>query len=295
MTFETPQEEDEISLIDLLLVVAQNSKLLVIGPLLAGLIALGVSYALPQTFVSQAMLLLPASTSTQAAAIMASPIVLDPVIQSLGLARDAPMEKVRNGLAEQVKAVVGKDGLLRLDITGKTPQDAQTLANSIIDAWLKSTLPTEQNRQDLEKRLVVAQNGFKSVTALLDGLVDEGRATLGKPLTRGEAGTSLVAMGELQARYLADVLSIPRALQGLSRDVVIQAPTLPVAPASPKKGLIAIMTALGVGFALLLFVFMRQAWRHSAADPELARKQSRLLSTLGFKPSSNMREQLLKV
>ena len=105
---------------------------------------------------------------------------------------------------------------------------------------------------------------------------------------------SLVALGELQARYLVDVLSIPRALQGLSRDVVIQVPTLPVAPVSPKKGLIAVITAVGVGFVLLLFVFMRQSWRNSAAANESGRKQSLLLSTLGLKPLSNMREQLSK-
>ena len=283
MTFETPQE-DEVSLIDLLLVVAQNSKLLVMGPLLAGLIAFGVSYALPQSFVSQAILLLPTATATQpqtpvqamatqpqtpvqAMAVMASPIVLDPVIQSLGLAQDAPVEKVRNGLAEKVKAVVGKDGLLRLDVTAKTPQEAQTLANAILDAWLKSTVPGEQNRQDLEKRLVIAQNGFKSVTTLVDGLAADGVVSLSKPLTRGEGGTGLVAVGELQARYFADVLSISRALQGLSRDVVIQAPTLPVAPASTKKGLVAIMAALGAGLALLSYVFMRQAWKKAARTP----------------------------
>ena len=153
-------QEDEISLVDLLLVVAQNGKLLVIGPLLAGLIALGVCYMLPQSFVSQALLLLPAATATQtqiqtpaqAMAVMASSTVLDPVIQSLGLAQDAPVEKVRNGLADTIKIVVGKDGLLRLDVAGKTPQEAQTLANAILDAWFKTTLPSENNRQDLEKR-----------------------------------------------------------------------------------------------------------------------------------------------
>jgi hypothetical protein len=101
-------------------------------------------------------------------------------------------------------------------------------------------------------------------------------------------------VGELQARYLGDVLSIPRALQGYSRDVVKQWPTLATERASPKKGRIAILSALGAGFALLLFVFMRQAWRSAAADPESARKQALLLSALGLKPSSNICRQLSK-
>jgi len=71
----------------------------------------------------------------------------------------------------------------------------------------------------------------------------------------------------------------------LSRDVVKQPPTLPTQPASRKKSLIAILAALGSGFVLLLFVFMRQAWKNAAADPEAALKQSQLKRALGFKNS----------
>jgi capsular polysaccharide biosynthesis protein len=309
MTSELAQD-DEISLLDLLLVVAENIKLLVVGPLVTGLIALGVAYQLPQSFVSQAILALPTSTSTsaqtpnqtptptsaqtptptQAAAMMTSPVVLDPVIESLGLTKGKPIQIARHGVAGQIKATVGKDFLLRLDVTAPTAADAQALANAVIDTWLKSTVPAEQERQDLETRLAYAQNGLKAVTTLLDRLATEGGKSLNKPLTRGDAGTGLVAVGELQSRYLADVLSIPRSLQGLSRDVVKQPPTLPTEPLSAKKGLIATLSALGAGFTLLLFVFIRQAWRSTAADPESARKQILILSALGLKPLSVLRE-----
>jgi len=46
MTDETTPlpPEDEISLLDLLLVVAENARLLIFGPLLAGLAALGIAF-----------------------------------------------------------------------------------------------------------------------------------------------------------------------------------------------------------------------------------------------------------
>ena len=93
----------------------------------------------------------------------------------------------------------------------------------------------------------------------------------------------MVALGELQARYLGDVLSIPRALQGLSRDVVIQPPTLPTIAVAPKKSLIAVLAALASGFVLLLWVFVRRAWQTSAQDPQSGEKQARLRAALGFK------------
>ena len=282
---DTGEREDEVSLLDLLLVVAENVKLLILGPLLVGLLALGGSYLFPQKFVSNAILVLPsaAQAPTQAAVMMVSPVVLDPIIESLGLSRGESLQMARTELAQQIKATVGKDLLLRIDVTAETPAAAQTLANAVIDHWLKSTAPGERERVDLEKRLGYAQKSLDSVTRLIERLSTDGAAALNQPLTRGEAGTSIVAVGELQARYLADVLNIPRSLQGLSRDVVLQSPTLPTEPVSSKKALVAIMATLGTGFALLLFVFMRSAWRGAAQDPEAAQKQARVRAALGFK------------
>ncbi len=280
---EIDVEEKEISLFDLLLVVAENLKLLILGPLVVGLLALGIGYALPQSFTSQAILGLPTATAAQASALLVSAIVLDPVIGSLNLSKGQPIQVARTGLASQIKAAVGKDGLLRLDVSANTPLQAQAIANAVIDAWLKSTAPGEQDRVDLEKRLAYAKVSLESIRRLLGRLTAEGTADLNKPLTRGEAGTSIVAVGELQARYLGEVLSIPRTLQGLSRDVVVQPPTLPTEPVAPKKSLIAVLAALGSGFALLLWVFLRQAWKNAAQDPQAAEKQAKLRATLGFK------------
>lgn len=215
--------------------------------------------------------------------MLVSPIVLDPVIALLNLSKGQPIQVARTGLARQITATVGKDGLLRLDVTASSPLEAQAIANAVIDTWLKSTRPGEQDRADLEKRLAYAKVSLESIRRLLERLTAEGTADLNKPLTRGEAGTSIVAVGELQARYLGEVLSIPRSLQGLSRDVVVQPPTLPTEPVAPKKSLIAVLAALGSGFALLLWVFVRQAWKNAAQDPKAAEKQARLRAAIGFK------------
>ena len=110
--------------------------------------------------------------------------------------------------------------------------------------------------------------------------MSESASNLNKALTRGESGISVVAAGELQARYFSEVLTITRALQGLSRDVIVQPPTLPTEPAT-KRGLIALMATLGGGFALLLWVFVREAWRKATRDREAADKQARVRAAVG--------------
>lgn len=287
-------ENDEVSLIDLLLVLAPNWKLLVAAPLLVGLCTLAISFSLPQTYISQSILRLPTvnpnqqnsealsitPTPAQAAAMMTSPIVLDPVIEALDLSQGKVIQDARTELADKIKAAVGKDTLLRLDVEGASPAEAQKTADAIIDSWLKSTTPGEQEQADLAARLANAQKSLEGVNRLLERLTSEGSTTLNQPLTRGEAVTSLVAVGELQNLYLGDVLAIPRAIKGLSRDVVLQPPTLPSKAIAPKKGLLAVLATLATGIALILFVFIRAAWRNAGTNPEFARKQTELLASL---------------
>ncbi|MBC7619859.1 MAG: hypothetical protein H7293_12900 [Candidatus Saccharibacteria bacterium] len=277
------EEEDEVSLLDILVVVAENLKVLLLGPLAIGLLALAISYAQPHSFLSTSILSPPASPQTpaQAIAVMVSPLVLDRVIESLKLSEGRSLQIARAGLAKQIMAAVGKDGLLRLDVTANTPVAAQAIANAVIDSWLVTTVPQARERAELEARLAYAKVALAAVRTLMDRLMSESTANLNKPLTRGEAGISMVALGELQARYFSEVLTIPRTLQGLARDVIVQPPTLPTEPAT-KRGLTALLAAFAAGFSLLLWVFARQAWRRAAQDSKSAEKQARLRRSLGF-------------
>lgn len=279
-------EDGRSNMLDLLLALVENAKLLILGPVVAGLATLAVTFLLPQEFVSEAILALPTPTSSggqsaaQVASLMRSPLVLDPVIAAFDLAKGKSSNIARREFAENIKAMVGKDGLLRLELTGPSPAQAQTLANAVIDSWLKTTKPAEQDRRDLETRLSYAKSSLDGVTALLTRLSKESAGYLAQPLSRGEAGTTLSSIGELQTRYLTDVLSFTRALQGQSRVVVIQAPTLPVESSSPKKAQITGLAVLAAGFVMLIWVLIRRSWLVLAAQPRSADKLARLRAAI---------------
>jgi hypothetical protein len=276
---------------DRLILTLEHWRLLVSGPIVAFLVAYGVCFVWQQSYTSSAILAIPVApgqtaqltqTPAQAAAMMVSPLVLDPILVSLNLYEGRTLEKARKRLAEKIRSSVGKDNLLRLEVTANSPELAQKMSNLIIETWLKTTAPGAHERADLEKKLENAKKSLDAVNHLLKKLTEEGSVVLNKPLTRGEAGSSLVAVGELQARYLAEVLAIPRTLEGLSLDVVAQMPTLPVEPSAPRKELIAGMTALISFFALLVWIFVRRSWQLAAEVPAKAAQQSRLLAALGM-------------
>jgi Chain length determinant protein len=282
------EEQGEISLLDLLLVVAENLRLLVLGPLLVALLAWGVAWTLPKSYLSQAIIALPgtapnappALSANQAASMLQSPLVLDAVVSQLRLFPDLEAQAARKRLAEQIKPTVGKDGLLRLEVSGQQPEQAMSITNTLIDAWLKSTVPGPSESRDLQKRLGYAEKSLEAVSHAIAALAsDSGR--LSKPM--GGDGTTLAALGDLRARFLNESMDISRTLQGLNRDVVKQPPTLPTEAESPKKALIAVVSGLATGFLLLLWVFVRQAWRAGQTDPVLAEKHARLRRSLGLK------------
>jgi hypothetical protein len=204
--------------------------------------------------------------------MMTSPLVLDPILQSLSPGDGPVVERERAKLAEKIKATVGKDLLLRLEVTASTPEQARSIARAVVDGWRKTTVPGDRERIDLEKRLEYMKASLSLVTKLLEKISDDGLAALNKPLTRGEASAGLVGVGELQARYLAEVLAIPRALQGFSMDVVVQPPTLPIEAVWPKKWLVAALAAALVLLSLLAWVFGVQAWGRFSRRPGASEK-----------------------
>ena len=66
------EEDDEISLLDLLQVVADNLRLLVLGPLVAGLAALGFSFTIAPTFTATTKFMPPQQQQSSAASMLAS-------------------------------------------------------------------------------------------------------------------------------------------------------------------------------------------------------------------------------
>ena len=289
-----------MSLLDMLITVAENLRLLIVGPLLAGFLALGFGSQLTKQITSEAILVLSVAAPTagaslsamppiaavstyspaQVATMMTLPLILDQVIGDLDLSNGRPQHVVRKELAAQIKATVGKDGLLRVEVTAGTPQDAQKIGRTAIDAWIKSTIPKGAQRSDLEKRLEYAKNSLVAIDRLLKRLMSEGSVELNKSLTRNDSGNSIISIGELQSRYFSDVLSIPHLLNGVSSEVVKQPPSLPSEPVAPRKTLIVLLAVLLTGSVLVVWVFIRKSWLAALQKPEAAKKYAKFLSIL---------------
>ncbi len=285
----TPIEQDEVSLLDMLVTLAENAKLLIIGPLLVGLCALGIGYTLPQSFTSQAHLNL-GDSAKAVEAIMRSPVVLDMVLKQFpspsgvtDRARDELANKFRFGTdsaSKKTGAVVTK-----LEMGDESPARAQGLANALIDAWLATTKPQPESQLELMRKLKLTQNALETVSQLIKQMAGES-TKLVLPNVQYELATPTVQLLQLRNGYVDAIVAIELQLRGQTRDVVVSPPTLPTQATKPKKAMLAIVATLATGLLLLLFIFMRQALRNTAEAAEAAGKLARIRLALGLKTRS---------
>jgi len=189
------QDDDEISLLDLLQVIVDNLRLLVLGPLACGLVALGYSFTIPPIYTAKTQFLPPQQQQSSAASMLASLGALgglagaatgikSPADQYVSFMKsvsvqDALIERFK--LIEKYKAKLktdarmaftgsvrigsGKDGLISVEVDDKDPKFAADLANAHVEE-LRNLLgrlavtEAQQRRMFFEKQLQITKENF---------------------------------------------------------------------------------------------------------------------------------------
>ena len=178
-------DDAEVSLLDLLQIVADNLRLLVGGSLLAGLTALGVCFVIAPTFTASTSFMPPQQQASGAASLLSSlgglagaasglknpsdqyvaflksRSVQDALIDRFDLIKRYD-EKYRQyatkELEQRARVKAGKDGLITVDTDDEDPQFAATLANAHVEELGKllsrlAVTEAQQRRLFFEKQL----------------------------------------------------------------------------------------------------------------------------------------------
>ena len=184
--------DDEIDLLDLLQTIVDNLRLLIIGPLVAGLAALGIGFAIPPTFTAQTSFLPPQQQQGMAASMLASLGALgglagaasgikNPNDQYVAFLKsnsveDALIERfdlmnrykeeyradARKTLEANVKVSSGKDGIITVAVDDKDPKIAADIANAYVQELTRlmgrlAVTEAQQRRQFFEAQLQQTQ------------------------------------------------------------------------------------------------------------------------------------------
>lgn len=188
-------DEDEISLLDLLQVVTDNLRLLVLAPLVIGLATLGFTYTIAPTFTATTRFMPPQQQASGAASLLAGLGALgglagaatgikNPVDQYVAFMKSDTVSNAlidrfkllaryeaelktdaRNALAVSARISSGKDGLITVEVDDKEPAFAATLANAYVEELGKllnrlAVTEAQQRRAFFEKQLTNAKDNL---------------------------------------------------------------------------------------------------------------------------------------
>lgn len=242
----TSDKENDVDLFDMLQVVADNLRLLIIGPLMVGLLALALSFLIKPTFIANAKFLppLPGQGSAQmmlqslgslgglagAAAGVKNPndqfigylgseSVTNALIERFDLVGRYQVKfkiDARRVLKENTQISTGKDGLITVDFEDTDPVFAAQVANAYVEELgklLKRLAITEAQfrRVFFEKQLVDTR---EKLTAAEKAIRASG---VSSTILRQSADISIKVLAELNARISAQEMKIS-SLRGFMND-----------------------------------------------------------------------------
>ena len=185
-------DDEGIDLLDLLQVLADNLRLLLLGPLVAGLLALGITFLIPPTFTATTRLMPPQQQQSAASAMLqglgalgalpgVASALKNPADQYVAFLKSRSVqdalidrfkleqryeskyrEDARTALGSSVQIAAGKDGLITIDASDKDPAFAASLANAHVEELGRllnrlALTEAQQRRVFFEKQLATAQ------------------------------------------------------------------------------------------------------------------------------------------
>ena len=224
--------EDEISLLDLALVVAENLRLLILGPLAIGLAAMGYAFTIEPTFTAKVVMLPPQQQQSAAASALQSLGALgglagaagikSPADQYVALMQTAAVEDriverfnlkevygttlksdARAALEGRTRISAGKkDGLLTIEFDDKSPQRAAEVANAYEEELRRLTsslaiTEAQQRRAFFEKQLAQTKDKLTAAQRTLQA------AGINEGAIRAEPRAAAEVYAKLQAEITA--------------------------------------------------------------------------------------------
>lgn len=227
---------DEINLLDLLQVIVENLRLLILGPLVVGLAALGITFIVTPVFTATTVFLPPQqqngaavmiqslgalgglagaasglkNPNDQFVAFLKSETIANALIDRFKLQERYETDfkvDARKGLDSVSKINSGKDGLITVEVDDKDPAFAAQLANAYVEELFKlqdrlALTEAQQRRVFFDKQLQQVKGKLVSAEQALKASGVNGSALKSNP----EAVIRSVA--EVQAKVAAQEIKI---------------------------------------------------------------------------------------
>lgn len=243
---------------NVLKILADNWKLILAVPVLAGIIAVAATPLLPKRYASSTTLLMSDTMARGVETLMRSPAVLDVVIAAHpDLPGDTLPQKRRN-LNERISWSVTPGDARRtaaifyMTVEDQIPARAQAAAKAMLEQWLLLSKPRPDAKIRLEADLVRVETRIREAEVLLGQLSGEAKLIVAPNTMQGELATPLDRLRSNRDALVQQALKIRQDLLGGSRDVILTPPDLPVEHVWQRRSGMLPVAAMLISLTVLL-------------------------------------------
>ena len=286
------EDETEISLLDILLIIAEGKKVILsffLIFLLAGL-SYGILIKKPEYGSSMQLAALTQESKRVGdfnifvsgnliSGILTSDSVLDSVIDKNNLLKKedgttVTRIKARKTLLDSIDSKVDdKSSIVTVTVKDKSPEKALIVAKSLYDSSL--TILQEMGMTISGHKDAYIQSEIeKNIDKIEEFKKSTGNGVVNKDIDQLLKTMSLLSLYEEGAVYRK---SAPMVVQ------LVSPPTLPDQPLPRGRGKIAALSGILGLFVGLTFAFIKHFWVVSSSDPETEEKVRRLKELIGIK------------
>jgi uncharacterized protein involved in exopolysaccharide biosynthesis len=307
-------DDDEISLLDLLIVLAKHKKTIFKVVVVVAVAAIVVSLLLPKSYTASARILPPQSQSSSVSAMIMSQLggglagmasnalglkdpnalyvamltsrnVTERLVTRFDLKKiyDAEvLEDTLLKLEDQSDISSGKDGVILIKVTDHDPQRAADMANAYVEELnnlMQGYAITEaaQRRQFFESQLHAERDKLTDAELVLDRT----------PMTSLQYLDALRNMKYHESVYEVLVKQFEMAKLDEAKDTpLIQVLDQAIAPerkSKPKRALIVILATMMAFILVVIWAFVKEALARQANDPEQAGRMQELCRLLRWR------------
>lgn len=277
-TSERPAPPD---VIDLILALMERVHLLLIIPIVAGLLAWGATWLLPDYYKSEATI---NPILSVPAGVRSEDLILHPLNFTRLLLIRTETEEVRSAAqrnghsgaspSSRLQLRARRDpvtGVIHLSATDASPEAAQAALQAAIGKLQELSRPRDQARAELESS-VAAMNRQLARLEEASRRVNAAEQAPDSGLRAGELAIAQVNMVESELQLKDRIFQGTGQLAGLQSEAVIMAPTLPASADGPARTRIGVATWLITGLLLVMFILLREVSRGAQlSDVQLRR------------------------
>jgi uncharacterized protein involved in exopolysaccharide biosynthesis len=249
-SYDVQDDDDGVGILDLALPLVQRWKLLLLGPLVVGLLALGITFAMPKTYQSKTVFVPPQQQQSAAAAaisqlgalsglagaaggiktpadqylaLLQSATVADRVIDAFDLMKLYDVEyrfQARNKLENNVRMTLGKkDGLITIEVEDESAERAAGMANRYVEEL--RLLTSKLALTEAQQRRVLFETQLKQTR---DQLTKAQQVLQASGFTQEALKADAKASAEGYARLRAEATAAELRLQALRRGLADTTP-----------------------------------------------------------------------